>query len=110
MKKRLISVMMAVPMTAVSVRAAANKVSYFGTILNAKDQSIEDVGPAGRDKGKGGKYLLLPPGYEGSPRLTWKKRALSATRQTRTSMDPHSYQASFRPRLYNDPTNKEAGG
>jgi hypothetical protein len=24
---------------------------------------IEDVGPAGVDKGKGGKYLVLPPGY-----------------------------------------------
>ena len=24
---------------------------------------MEDVGPAGVDKGKGGKYLILPPGY-----------------------------------------------
>ncbi len=26
---------------------------------------MQDVGPAGPDKGKGGKYLLIPPGYEG---------------------------------------------
>ena len=26
---------------------------------------LEDVGPAGVDKGKGGKYLILPPGYKG---------------------------------------------
>jgi hypothetical protein len=26
---------------------------------------IEDLGAAGPDKGKGGKYLVLPPGYEG---------------------------------------------
>jgi hypothetical protein len=26
---------------------------------------VEDFGPAGPDKGKGGKYLVLPPGYEG---------------------------------------------
>ena len=26
---------------------------------------IADIGPLGADKGKGGKYLLLPPGYEG---------------------------------------------
>ncbi|HET6553034.1 MAG TPA: DUF1254 domain-containing protein, partial [Dyella sp.] len=26
---------------------------------------LEDVGPAGLDKGKGGKYLILPPGYKG---------------------------------------------
>ena len=26
---------------------------------------LADVGPTGQDKGKGGKYLFLPPGYEG---------------------------------------------
>ena len=26
---------------------------------------IGDIGPAGPDKGKGGMYLLLPPGYDG---------------------------------------------
>jgi len=26
---------------------------------------VADIGPTGLDKGKGGKYLLLPPGYEG---------------------------------------------
>ena len=26
---------------------------------------VEDVGPAGPDKGQGGKYLVLPPGYKG---------------------------------------------
>src|SRR5262249_22553181 len=26
--------------------------------------AIEDVGPAGVDKGKGGKYVILPPGYK----------------------------------------------
>ena len=28
--------------------------------------ALEDVGPAGVDKGKGGKYLILPPGYKGT--------------------------------------------
>ena len=27
--------------------------------------ALEDVGPAGVDKGAGGKYLILPPGYQG---------------------------------------------
>src|SRR4029079_4952341 len=27
---------------------------------------LEDVGPAGVDQGKGGKYLILPPGYSGT--------------------------------------------
>jgi hypothetical protein len=26
---------------------------------------VQDVGPAGPDRGRGGKYLLLPPGYDG---------------------------------------------
>jgi len=28
-------------------------------------QYVTDIGNAGRDKGRGGKYLLLPPGYKG---------------------------------------------
>ncbi|MEK1944129.1 MULTISPECIES: DUF1254 domain-containing protein [Ensifer] len=27
---------------------------------------MEDVGPAGVDKGKGGKYLILPPDHSGA--------------------------------------------
>jgi hypothetical protein len=29
--------------------------------MNYWQAAIEDVGPAGVDKGKGGKYLILPP-------------------------------------------------
>jgi len=29
------------------------------------DQPLTDIGATGPDKGKGGKYLILPPGYEG---------------------------------------------
>jgi hypothetical protein len=32
-----------------------------GTIMDAWQVPLEDVGPAGVDKGKGGKYLILPP-------------------------------------------------
>ncbi len=58
---------------------------YFSTWLNLKDgplviesppnvlaflddswfQFVTDIGNAGRDKGKGGKYLVLPPDYKG---------------------------------------------
>jgi hypothetical protein len=31
--------------------------------MNRWRAAIEDVGPGGVDKGKGGKYLVLPPGY-----------------------------------------------
>ena len=36
-----------------------------GTIMDAWQAALEDVGPAGADKGEGGKYLILPPGYTG---------------------------------------------
>ncbi|HEY7000420.1 MAG TPA: DUF1254 domain-containing protein [Candidatus Udaeobacter sp.] len=36
--------------------------SITGTIMDASQAALEDVGPAGVDKGKGGKYLILPPG------------------------------------------------
>jgi hypothetical protein len=37
-----------------------------GTIMDAWQMPLEDVGPAGVDKGAGGKYLVLPPGYTGA--------------------------------------------
>jgi hypothetical protein len=37
----------------------------LGAINDMWFRYVQDVGPAGPDKGQGGKYLLLPPGYEG---------------------------------------------
>lgn len=34
-----------------------------GSVMNAWQAPIEDVGPAGVDAGRGGRYLILPPGY-----------------------------------------------
>jgi hypothetical protein len=36
-----------------------------GAFNDAWFRYVQDVGPAGPDKGKGGKYLVLPPRYEG---------------------------------------------
>ncbi|MDH6230381.1 hypothetical protein M2281_000953 [Mesorhizobium soli] len=36
-----------------------------GSIMDGWQTALEDVGPAGLDKGKGGKYLVLPPAYGG---------------------------------------------
>jgi hypothetical protein len=47
------------------VPAASEKTMYFGTIIDLWQTPIADVGPNGDDKGKGGKYLFLPPGYTG---------------------------------------------
>jgi hypothetical protein len=37
--------------------------SITGTIMDAWQGPLEDVGPAGVDQGRGGKYLVLPPHY-----------------------------------------------
>jgi hypothetical protein len=37
---------------------------FNGSIMNYWQAAIEDVGPGGVDKGKGGKYAFLPPGYD----------------------------------------------
>jgi len=39
--------------------------SITGSIDDCWQTAIADVGPAGTDQGKGGKYLLLPPDYKG---------------------------------------------
>ena len=38
--------------------------SITGSVDDCWQTAIEDVGPAGVDQGKGGKYLILPPGYK----------------------------------------------
>jgi hypothetical protein len=35
-----------------------------GSIMDPWQAALEDVGPAGADRGAGGKYLILPPGYK----------------------------------------------
>ncbi|MFK7869650.1 MAG: DUF1254 domain-containing protein [Roseobacter sp.] len=37
----------------------------LGALNDAYFRYVGDVGPAGEDKGEGGKYLILPQGYEG---------------------------------------------
>ena len=43
---------------------AADDGSITGTVMDVWQSALEDVGPAGVDKGQGGKYLILPPGYK----------------------------------------------
>jgi hypothetical protein len=38
----------------------------LGIIDDAYFRFVTDMGPAGPDRGKGGKYLLVPPGYKGA--------------------------------------------
>jgi hypothetical protein len=43
---------------------AGDEGSITGDIDNVWQVPLEDVGPAGVDKGKGGKFLILPPAYK----------------------------------------------
>jgi hypothetical protein len=38
--------------------------TIVGSVMDCWQAAIEDVGPAGVDKGSGGKYLILPPNYK----------------------------------------------
>ncbi|MNZ43746.1 hypothetical protein D3C78_613560 [compost metagenome] len=39
--------------------------NQYGALLDAWQRAIEDLGRIGPDKGEGGKYLIVPPGYQG---------------------------------------------
>lgn len=43
---------------------AAIGAGLLGSMVNAWDEPMNDVGPAGLDQGKGAKYLLLPPDFK----------------------------------------------
>jgi hypothetical protein len=47
----------------IEIPPAEEGASITGSIDDAWQTALEDVGPAGVDKGEGGKYLILPPGY-----------------------------------------------
>ena len=49
----------------VEVPASSPDVGIFGTLMDAWQRPIDDVGSMGRDRGRGAKYLLLPDGYTG---------------------------------------------
>ena len=42
----------------------ADEGSITGTVMDVWQCALEDVGPAGVDKGQGAKYLILPPAYK----------------------------------------------
>jgi hypothetical protein len=42
----------------------AREGTIVGSVMDCWQAALEDVGPAGVDKGEGGKYLILPPKYK----------------------------------------------
>jgi hypothetical protein len=47
------------------VPAKTEKAVLYGQVVDAWQSTIAGVGPVGADQGKGGKYLFVPPGYNG---------------------------------------------
>ena len=51
----------------IEVPPAEGGSSFAANIDNVFQMPLEDAGPYGADKGAGGKYLILPPGYQQKP-------------------------------------------
>lgn len=49
----------------IEIPPSVEGVGMFGTLLDAWQRPLDDVGAAGRDKGAGAKYMLVPPNYNG---------------------------------------------
>lgn len=50
----------------IDIPPAGDDGSFTANIDDIWQMPLEDAGPSGADKGAGGRYLLLPPGYAGS--------------------------------------------
>ncbi len=46
----------------IQIPPASGRAKYVGSVLDIWDSAIEDFGPDGVDSGKGGKFVLMPPG------------------------------------------------
>ena len=66
----------------------ADEGSITGSIDDCWQAALEDVGPAGVDKGKGGKYLILPPDYKDKRALRLHPPASPATTRATRSCAP----------------------
>jgi len=49
----------------IEIPPSAEGVGIFGTLMDAWQRPIDDVGAKGRDKGNGGKYVMVPKSYQG---------------------------------------------
>jgi hypothetical protein len=61
----------------------AEGAGLFGSLNDAWQVPVLDVGPAGEDQGRGGRYLITPPGYHRSVPLATSPRRSAPTTATR---------------------------
>ena len=50
----------------IEIPPAVEGLSLFGTLMDVWQRPLEDVGAKGADRGRGAKYLIVPPNYQGS--------------------------------------------
>ena len=91
----------------VEVPPMTDKIDYFGSFISAWHVPMIDVGSKGADEGKGGKYLFLPPNYDGIHGTAEELEAKGYI--IVPGMDGHDSSYSFRPTLLNDATHADAG-
>ena len=91
----------------VEVPPMTDKVDYFGSFISAWHVPMIDVGSKGADEGKGGKYLFLPPEYDGAFGTAAELEAQGYIIVPK--FDTHDVSFSFRPTLLNGATHAEAG-
>ena len=91
----------------VEVPPMTDKIDYFGSFISAWHVPMIDVGSKGADEGKGGKYLFLPPNYDGKHGTAEELEAKGYI--IVPNMDGHDASYSFRPTLLNGATHAEAG-
>jgi hypothetical protein len=49
----------------IEIPPSGDGVSLFGPLMDSWQRPLEDVGAKGKDEGRGGKYLVMPPNYRG---------------------------------------------
>jgi len=91
----------------VEVPPMTAKIDYFGSFISAWHLPMIDVGSKGADEGKGGKYLFLPPNYDGKHGTASELKAKGYI--IVPNMDGHDASYSFRPTLLNGATHADAG-
>jgi len=91
----------------VEVPPMTDKIDYFGSFISAWHVPLVDVGSKGADEGKGGKYLFLPPNYDGKHGTAEELGAKGYI--IVPNMDGHDSSYSFRPTLLNGATHVDAG-
>lgn len=77
----------------------SGNLAMYGNLHSAWQVPVEDFGPAGIDQGKGGRFLLTPPGYAGSVPAGMQRIEMPTfngyflLRASPRSADPHAVRA-----------------